>query len=223
MRSYRFRIYKLSHYPVKKKLGGGKRYKAAEKAKAQGAPAPGWEGPAPPKHLQRKISKKVNFLDKVAQSKAAALSAKPVIHKKVPMKTALDLSSLSGIIGELGPSLNQQSQQKSLMNSRGNVKSLNKEKARRVRGPATDKTVTAEKLPIKSCRVFGQAVGTLRVRKMIMAQEKERVQQVVAHPMYQLDPITAITNHLTATLPPRPMAAAHSNKDSSLRKRKIKK
>ena len=49
---------------------------------AQGASEPAWEGPAPPKHLQRKISKKVNFLDKVAASKSAALAAKAVIAKK---------------------------------------------------------------------------------------------------------------------------------------------
>jgi hypothetical protein len=35
---------------------------------AHGDAAPAWEGPAPPKHLQRKISKKVNFLDKVSQA-----------------------------------------------------------------------------------------------------------------------------------------------------------
>jgi len=34
-------------------------------AQAEGSATPAWEGPAPPKHLQRKISKKVNFLDKV--------------------------------------------------------------------------------------------------------------------------------------------------------------
>lgn len=44
---------------------------------------------------------------------------------------------------------------------------------------------------------------------MRSAQETTRMQQVLQHPVFQADPVQAIMNHLTATLPAA--TAGHSN------------
>ena len=54
------------------------------------------------------------------------------------------------------------------------------------------------------------------------AKESARAQQVVQHPLYKLDPIQAISNHLNATLPaaPAPKAARAADKGKRPRKKK---
>ncbi|GLC44696.1 hypothetical protein PLESTB_000973600 [Pleodorina starrii] len=87
---------------VKKKVGGGKRYKAVAKAKAQGE-EPKWDGPAPPLHVQKKLARKVQFLTKVSEN-ANKLSATKGggVSKKAGRKKALpDLSSLGAVLEEV--------------------------------------------------------------------------------------------------------------------------
>lgn len=52
----------------------------------------------------------------------------------------------------------------------------------------------------------GASVDTSKERHRIQLQEAERLQRVLKHPLYKLDPIQAITNHLANVLPPAPAA-----------------
>ncbi|KAK9815410.1 hypothetical protein WJX72_003228 [[Myrmecia] bisecta] len=53
----------------------------------------------------------------------------------------------------------------------------------------------------------GLGVGGCKARTRITADETARLQQVLAHPHFKANPIAAITNHLTAMLPPVPEPA----------------
>jgi len=171
---------------VKKKVGGSKRYKTAIKAKEDGS-EPKWTGPAPPKHLQRKIARKVGFLDKVASSAPAkttsALAAKPVIakpahskqqRKKKAARALASLSPLAGLLDEVE------------------------------RGAQAAKEAGAGG---KAAHVFGEGVKSSRARAVIMDKETARLHQVVKHPVFKSDPIAAITNHLKNSLPAPPAPA----------------
>nr|ADI46820.1 MT0044f [Volvox carteri f. nagariensis] len=86
---------------VKKKVGGGKRYKAVANAQAQGLSQPKWDGPAPPLHVQKKLTRKVQFLSKVSDG-ASKLSVNKAVSKKSGRKRALpDLSSLGEVLEEV--------------------------------------------------------------------------------------------------------------------------
>lgn len=82
---------------VKKKVGGAQRYSTALKSKMK-QDASSKPGPAPPAHLQRKISRKIKFMDKVAAT--ASLAAKSNIKKKPRRRPLPDLRSLSGVLSE---------------------------------------------------------------------------------------------------------------------------
>nr|BCL66213.1 hypothetical protein [Volvox reticuliferus]BCL66281.1 hypothetical protein [Volvox reticuliferus] len=88
---------------VKKKVGGGKRYKAAVSGQAPALPQPEKEGPAPPLHVQKKLARKVNFLTKVSDtaSKLAVNKLSRGVSKKSKRKKSLpDLSSLGEVLEE---------------------------------------------------------------------------------------------------------------------------
>ena len=53
-------------------------------------------------------------------------------------------------------------------------------------------------------RQFGAAVGTQRGRERVAAVETQRLQQVLAHPQFQANPLAAVASHLAATLPAVP-------------------
>ncbi|CAK0740061.1 hypothetical protein CVIRNUC_001221 [Coccomyxa viridis] len=55
-------------------------------------------------------------------------------------------------------------------------------------------------------RPKGLGVGGARKRLRLVERESKRLQQVLSHPQFQADPISAITHHLTANLPPAPEA-----------------
>ncbi|KAG2426372.1 hypothetical protein HYH02_014800 [Chlamydomonas schloesseri] len=87
---------------VKKKVGGGKRYKAVASAKAQGLAEPKWDGPAPPLHIQKKLARKVQFLDKVSTNASTLRTSKSGVNKKTGRKKALpDLSTLGEVLDEV--------------------------------------------------------------------------------------------------------------------------
>lgn len=52
-------------------------------------------------------------------------------------------------------------------------------------------------------------------------QETERLAKVLSHPQYQADPIAAITNHLSTTLPP-PRAPPRPAADPKQRRKEKK-
>lgn len=172
---------------VKKKLGGGKRYKAVAAAKAEGKPEPEWEGPAPPLHVQKKLARKANFLDKVSRASAGAklaTRAGGVAKAKGKKKQGAlpSLSTLSAVLDELGEG------------AAGGGKGAGQ--AGRAGTPAG------------GAKQRGAAVKSAKQRQHILAEESSRLQQVLQHPAYVADPIAAITNHLRHTLPPPPVAGA---------------
>ncbi|PNH07433.1 hypothetical protein TSOC_006105, partial [Tetrabaena socialis] len=77
---------------VKKKVGGGKRYKAVASAKAQGLAEPKWDGPAPPLHVQKKLTRKVHFMDSECRTAP---------HKSARKKALPDLSTLGAVLDEV--------------------------------------------------------------------------------------------------------------------------
>jgi len=100
---------------VKKKVGGKQRYKAQKTSAAKQLEEP--VGPAPPQHVQRKLTKKVNFLERVAASKQASLQLKGTsLKKKKKSKQLPDLKSLAGPLEEL---LKSQGQAKTSSNQQG--------------------------------------------------------------------------------------------------------
>jgi hypothetical protein len=183
---------------VKKKVGSAHRYKALQGAGSSSstADAEAAAGPKPPQHLQKKITKKVQFFEKVAQSStAAALQAKKGLRKrKGKAKSALpDLQSLAGELEQLAGLHDGQSQQQG----------QSKQQQRSGKG-------------IKS------SIKRSKARLAVGIAEMQRLQQVMQHPMYKADPIQAITNHLNATMP----AAAQPPKQQqqgSKKKKKISK
>ncbi|KXZ46853.1 hypothetical protein GPECTOR_40g587 [Gonium pectorale] len=162
---------------VKKKTGGGKRYKAVADAAAQGQ-EPKFDGPAPPLRIQKKLTRKVNFLEKVSKSATSALATKAGgIGKKTGRKKALpDLSTLGAVLDEV-------SQRKAA-----------------AAAAAADGAAGAD----KHKKQRGAAVNSAKQRQHILLEESQRLQQVLKHPLYKADPIAAITNHLQHTLPPPP-------------------
>eukprot|EP00878_Enallax_costatus_P008634 GHUV01009028.1.p1 GENE.GHUV01009028.1~~GHUV01009028.1.p1 ORF type:complete len:182 (+),score=61.33 GHUV01009028.1:332-877(+) len=150
---------------VKKKIGGAHRYKALTASKA--APEE-QSGPKPPQHLQKKITKKAKFFEKVAANNAALQVQRSVQKKKGRSKSALpNLQSLAGELDQLVQLGAQQEQQR----------------------------------PGKGIR---SSIKRSKARLAITVSETQRLQQVLQHPTYVADPIQAITNHLTATMPAAP-------------------
>ena len=188
---------------VKKKVGGGQRFiqKAAKSQKEGKDPSEEkhGRGPPPPKHIKRKITKKIEFLDKVAKSSLASKGGVQKKSRKTHGKTharQIDLSSLSGNLAEIisdkkSPGFKVKG--KRIRVSSG-AKNLNK--------LAKKKDLSESNAPPPERRPFGESVGTNKIRSLILEKETDRVQLVVAHPTYKKDPIAAITNHLATILPP---------------------
>lgn len=104
------------------------------------------DGLKAPAHVEKKLTKKVQFLRKVADSKQSALAATAGVHKKShkrkdKRKKALpDLSSLADILAEVGQQSSQQQQQQSQQQQaskqqnkrKGRTEQISSSKARRV-------------------------------------------------------------------------------------------
>jgi hypothetical protein len=183
---------------VKKKIGGAHRYKALQAAGANSsaADAEAAAGPKPPQHLQKKITKKVKFFEKVAKSStAAALQAKKGLKKrKGKAKAALpDLQSLAGELEQLAGLQDGQSQQQG------------QSKQQQHSGKGTKSSIKRSKARL--------AVGI---------SEMQRLQQVMQHPVFKADPIQAITNHLNATMPAAPQAQKQRQQPGAKKKKKSK-
>lgn len=166
---------------VKKRVGGAHRYQKAAAAAGgkqlrtpSTAAAAGADsgGPKPAQHLQRKITKKAAFFERVASSNAA-LQAQARVQKRRGKKAAAlpDLRSLAGELKQLAAAQGQEQKQQQQQQSRKGT---------------------------------GSSVKRAKARLALGLRESQRLQQVLAHPSFQADPVAAITNHLTATLPPAP-------------------
>jgi len=72
------------------------------------------DGPEPPSHVKKRLTKKLHFLERVADSKRQALSATAGIRKKAhkskhkQQKPLPDLSSLADLLAEVGQKQQQQ-------------------------------------------------------------------------------------------------------------------
>jgi hypothetical protein len=180
---------------VKKKVGGGQRFKAATKAKSEGKElSDAWKGrgPAPPKHIKRKITKKVEFLERVAKSSQKSKTGG--IQKKKKALSQIDLSSLYG-------NLNAIAQKQSPGFKVGKAKRRVRMSGAKHLKPKSDPEEREASASDEARKPFGESVGTNAVRRIILEKETARLQQVVSHPVYKLDPIAAITNHLSRSVP----------------------
>lgn len=98
------------------------------------------DGLKQPAHLKKKLTKKVQFLERVADSKKGALAARAGVkkksHKQRRKKALPDLSSLADILAEVGQQPNQLSQQpqesKQHNKQKGRTEQITTSKARRV-------------------------------------------------------------------------------------------
>ena len=99
------------------------------------------DGPRPPAHVKKKLTKKVQFLERVADSKQSALAARAGVHKKPHKrknkrrKALPDLSSLADVLAQVErqptlPSQQQDSKQQS--KQKGRTEQITTSKARRV-------------------------------------------------------------------------------------------
>ena len=100
------------------------------------------DGPRPPAHVKKKLTKKVQFLERVADSKQSALAARAGVHKKPHKRTnkrrkALpDLSSLVDVLAQVEQQPTQPSQQqqdsKQHSKQKGRTEQITTSRARRV-------------------------------------------------------------------------------------------
>ncbi|KAK9866374.1 hypothetical protein WJX84_000968 [Apatococcus fuscideae] len=162
---------------VKTKHGGARRLRkrAEQQAKvtAQSKPEPDQEteGPAPPSHLQRKVTKHMKFYDKVAASKASALAARPSIHKRSKRRREAVPASLTDYSALLGS----------------------------LEGAAQQAQAVSQGRAAKQKRGLGRGGGKARTK--ITVDETVRLQRVLQHPSFQADPLAAVRAHLDSTLP----------------------
>lgn len=188
-----------------------RRFKAALKATKAGT-EPQWEGPAPPSHLQKKITRKVKFLEKVAANQPPKVAGGGVAKKrsKKPKTPLPSLASLAGTLDEMlgAPAAAAGAKRRASAGAAAASGADNSAAAGSRRDPRA-----------------GSGVGTARVRTVIQQKESARLKQVLAHPQFIADPFAAVMNHLNATLPPppeRPAAKAGTGAGGDKRKKKRK-
>ncbi|DBA71638.1 TPA: hypothetical protein ACH3X2_001097 [Trebouxia sp. C0005] len=188
---------------VKKKLGGSKKRKPVKPAADSTAAATDQDGdgPEPPSHVKKRLTKKLHFLERVADSKRQALSATAGIRKKAhkskhkQQKPLPDLSSLADLLAEVGQKQHQQAAEA----GQGADGQPNKQKGRT------------------------EQINGSKARRAVTQVETTRMQQVLAHPDFQANPLAAIRNHLAATLPePAPVKPQSNHKQQPRRPKQRK-
>lgn len=117
------------------------------------------------------------FLDKVAASSKAGVSKPASNQRRRAGATLHNLASLSGVLDEV---------QKEVLTKAAAAQQQHR--------------------PAAKTKPMGQSVHSGRARAAIQATETARLQQVLQHPVFQSNPIAAITNHLKSTLPAPPAA-----------------
>jgi len=104
------------------------------------------DGPEPPTHVKKRLTKKLHFLERVADSKRQALSATAGIRKKAhkskhkQQKLLPDLSTLADLLAEVG----QKQQQQATEAGQGADGQPNKQKGRteQINGSKARRAVT---------------------------------------------------------------------------------
>ncbi|KAL3131159.1 hypothetical protein ABBQ38_000464 [Trebouxia sp. C0009 RCD-2024] len=179
---------------VKKKVGGTKSRKSP-KAAGTSVATQVQDGPQPPGHVKKRLTKKLHFLERVADSKHKALAATAGIRKKPHksksrQKKALpDLHSLAELLADV--------EQKQAAKQDGNdAEHTNKQKGRT------------------------EQINGSKARRTVTQLETQRLQQVLAHPEFQANPLAAIKNHLAATLPEPAPPKAQSRQKKTLQQRR---
>ncbi|KAK9825717.1 hypothetical protein WJX74_000839 [Apatococcus lobatus] len=176
---------------AKTKHGGARRLRQrAEKrakANAKGEPEaePDTGGHPPPSHLQKKVTKRMRFFDKVAASKEKALAAKPSIHKRSKRRREAVPASLADYSALLGS----------------------------LEGAAVQSDAAAVGRAAKRRQGLGRGGG--KKRSKITVDETVRLQSVLQHPSFQADPLAAVSAHLESTLPAAPPPPEPSKKRKS--------
>lgn len=141
------------------------------------------EGPAPPKRVKEKLTKKVKFLQKVADSKPRKLGVtkaglgKHGSGKRRRQGRPSTLTDLSTLMEGLQAASHE-----------------------------------AEAGAAEQLRRKGQSVTSQRGRARVLEQEAGRLQQVLHHPQFIADPLAAVRTHLSATLPEAPPASARGSR-----------
>ena len=222
------------------------------------------DGPEPPGHVKKRLTKKLHFLERVADSKRQALSATAGIRKKAhkskhkQQKPLPDLSSLADLLAEVG----QKQQQQAPEAGQGADGQPNKQKGRteQITGSKARRAVTYVSPPLcahgafqthatafacirlysrvfihllsatgvcrshhtSECAFYNKlaVVGSFKCACLVWCSQVEtrRMQQVLAHPDFQANPLAAIRNHLAATLPePAPAKPQSRNKQQPRR------
>lgn len=173
---------------VKKRV---KATKVRKEAKEHAGSAQAQQGPSPPGHVKKKVTKKLHFLERVADSKQQALAARSVIRKKKhkskakQAKALPDLSSLAELLAEVDHKQQQQQQDPKQQQQPEQQSNTHKGRTEQITGS--------------------------KARRIVTQTETARLQQVLAHPDFKANPLAAIKNHLAATLPepaPQPQRSA---------------
>lgn len=186
---------------VKTKVGGSKGRKAVKPAADSKAQASEQDGPEPPGHVKKRLTKKLHFLERVADSKRQALAANAGIRKKShkskdkQQKPLPDLHSLAELLAEVGQKQQQQAPNKGQLGA----EQPNKQKGRT------------------------EQINGTKARRTVTQVETTRMQQVLAHPEFQANPLAAIRNHLAATLPEAVPVKPQSKQQQQSRRPKQKK
>ncbi|GBF95091.1 hypothetical protein Rsub_07675 [Raphidocelis subcapitata] len=121
---------------VKRKVGGAQRYRrAAAGGEGEGGGAEAAQpGPLPPQHVQRKVNRKVKFLERVAASKKAALAATGggvAKKRKAKSKPLPTLDSLAGALSAVEAAVSDSKASKAKQSDKGRGSSVKRLKARR--------------------------------------------------------------------------------------------
>lgn len=136
------------------------------------------DGPEPPSHVKKRLTKKLHFLERVADSKRQALSATAGIRKKAhkskhkQQKPLPDLSSLAELLAEVG----QKQQQQAPEAGQGAGGQPNKQKGRteQINGSKARRAVT---YVISSSVMLSRCVG--QAASLQQAPHKDTMQALV--------------------------------------------
>ena len=131
------------------------------------------DGLKAPAHVEKKLTKKVQFLRKVADSKQSALAATAGVHKnphkrkdkrKDKRKKALpDLSSLADILAEVGQQPSQQQQQQSQQQQESKQQNKQKGRTEQISSSKARRVVTYVSLLHHTASLQHRCLGTLYI------------------------------------------------------------
>lgn len=156
------------------------------------------DGPEPPGHVKKRLTKKLHFLERVADSKRQALAANAGIRKKShkskdkQQKPLPDLHSLAELLAEVGQKQQQQAPNKGQLGA----EQPNKQKGRteQINGTKARRTVTYGTCPLscscKSCMHLLAAANCLGIHHLLKIFTPVSVVHMLWHRLPQLSVLT---------------------------------